>query len=82
MLERARAMATRWRWPPESSAGRLAGVIVRGGNGPELAGGFPGLRGGAPMHFFQRQGDVLQGGQMREKIEGLEDRSHGAAMSQ
>ena len=32
------------------------------------------------MRFFQWQGDVFQGGEVREKVEGLEDGPNSAAM--
>ena len=33
------------------------------------------------MHFFQRQGDILQSGQMGEEIEGLEHGANGSPVS-
>ena len=41
-----------------------------------------GIGRGMPMHFFQRQRNVFQGGQMREQIESLEHNANRAAVAE
>ena len=62
--------------------GAFRGVIFEAETGEKLAGDFGGIGGRMLMHLFQRQGDVFQRGEMREKIEGLEDRADGTAVAE
>ena len=72
LLTRARAMATRWRWPPESSLG----LWFMRDSRPTSVEGFLGARdarGGGGAVVDQRQLDVVQRGGAGQQIEGLED---------
>ena len=68
----ARAMATRWRWPPESSLGLWVHAVaqVHHLQGPPRP-LQPLLLGHAGVD--QRQLDVVQRGGARQQVEGLED---------
>ena len=68
----ARAMATRWRWPPESSLGRWLHAVAQLHHLQRLARALqPLLLGDAGVD--QRQLDVVQRGGARQQVEGLED---------
>ena len=72
--------------PLALAAGKLRRALVRvveQTKAPQRAlGQLARLGGCATVHLFERQGDVPQGGEMREKIVGLEDRADGAPVSQ
>ncbi len=72
LLTRARAMATRWRWPPESSLGLC---IMRASRLTAVEGVFgarDALVGGRAV-VDEGQLDVMQRGGAGEQVEGLED---------
>ena len=71
-LTRARAMATRWRWPPESSLGWWFMRVAEAHPLQRLARPLPPL-GAREAGVDQRQLDVVQGVGARQQVEGLED---------
>ena len=74
-LTSARAIVTRWRWPPESCAGRCFAQSRRWTSSSALqafARGPPALRAGDE----QRQLDVLDGAEHRQQVVELEDEAH------
>ena len=73
----ARAMATRWASPPESSDGRWS---ARGGEPDALEAAAGALAPLARGHLAveQRRLDVLEHGELRDQVEGLEDEADAA----
>ena len=68
----ARAMATRWRWPPESSFGLW---FMRSARSTSSSAPLRALEPGVLRHagVDERQLDVVQGAGARQQVEGLED---------
>ena len=74
----ARAMATRCCWPPDSAAGSVAEPVAEAQLAQQLGGSSlaPPARHPVVPH---RHGDVVDGAERRQEVEGLEDDAHAVA---
>ena len=71
-------MATRWRWPPESWAGRFFGPVGEAELVEQLVGALAGGGAGAAAELVDDE-EVLAGGEERHEVDGLEHEADLAA---
>ena len=79
LVQSARTSAARCCWPPESRSGCLAAWSARPKRSSSSSAALLGLGPRQAVHLARGEGAVVEDGQVREEVVGLEDHAHPAA---